>query len=133
TSQPWTAQKTVLDGFPLWPDGDYDRQPLSWYYMSRRRRRDWQETAPCVVSHSRSVALHPVSPPMRFVGPDVYEFETGGPARRYSYLECAALQGFPESFRWVDVSLALKYRLVGNAVPPPLMKAVAAPLVRLIN
>jgi len=133
THQPWTAQEIVLKGFPLWPESGYDRQPLSWYYMSRRRRREWGETAPCVVSHSRSVALHPVSPPMRYVGPDAYQFVTEEPARRYSYLECAALQGFPRTFRWVDGSLTLKYRLVGNAVPPPLMKAVAAPLVRMLT
>lgn len=131
--RPWTAQEVVLKAFPLWPEGDYDRQPLSWYYLSRRRRRDWKETAPCVVSHSRSVALHPVSPPMQYVGPDEYQFVTQGPARRYSYLECAALQGFPRTYRWVDGSLPLKYRLVGNAVPPPLMKAVATPLVRLLT
>ena len=129
----WTSQEVVLKGFPLWPEDGYDRQPLSWYYMSRRRRRDWEETAPCVVSHSRSVALHPVSPPMQYIGPDAYQFVTDGPARRYSYLECAALQGFPRTFRWVDGSLPLKYRLVGNAVPPPLMKAVAAPLVRMLT
>jgi DNA (cytosine-5)-methyltransferase 1 len=129
----WLPQQTALEDFPLWPDGGYDTQPMSWYYMSRRRRRDWHEAAPCVVSHSRSVALHPVSPPMLYTGPDAYRFATDGPARRYSYLECAALQGFPRTFRWIDGSLAMKYRLVGNAVPPPLMKAAAAPLIRLLT
>lgn len=132
TSRAWVSQEAVLKDFPLWPDGGYDAQPFSWYYMSRRRRRDWSETAPCVVSHSRSVALHPVSPPMVYVGPDAYKFSTREPARRYSYLECAALQGFPRTFKWVDGSLPLKYRLIGNAVPPPLMKAVAGPLVRML-
>lgn len=126
---PWVPQRDVLKDFSDWPNGEFDDQPLSWYYMSRRRRRDWDEPAPCVVANSRHVALHPLSPEMEYVGPDKYRFKEDTRPRRYTYRECAALQGFPPTFSWGDFSLSVKYRLIGNAVPPPLFEAVSAPVV----
>ncbi len=49
--------------------------------------------------------------------------------RPFSLRECARLQGFPDSFLITDntnsVSLEDGYRLMGNAVPPPLGRALA--------
>ena len=47
--------------------------------------------------------------------------------RRLSPRECSALQGFPESWPFVG-SRATQYRLIGNAVPPPLAKAIGQAL-----
>ena len=131
--KPYVPQRDVLQGFPEWPEDGYSTDPLTWYYMSRRRRHDWDETSACVVGHYRSIPLHPVSPRMEYVGKDEYRFMDDGPARRYTYLECAALQGFSPSFNWGSESVKTKYRMIGNAVPPPLLKAVAKPLVRLLG
>lgn len=125
-------QREILSGFPDWPETGYVTDPLTWYYMSRRRRRDWDEASPCVVSHYRSVALHPVSPEMEYVAADKYRFRSEGPARRYTYLECAALQGFPRAFDWGDESVKNKHRMIGNAVPPPLLKAIAEPIISML-
>ncbi len=44
--------------------------------------------------------------------------------RLISVRECARAQGFPDSFRFSG-ALASRYRQIGNAVPPPLSKALA--------
>jgi len=49
--------------------------------------------------------------------------------RRLCPRECAAIQGFPEGWKF-DGSRATQYRLIGNAVPPPLAKAIGASLRR---
>lgn len=45
--------------------------------------------------------------------------------RGLSSNEAAALQGFPSTFRWPSHK-ETRFRLIGNAVPPPLSKTVAA-------
>lgn len=112
------------------PAGSFDPEPFHWYYLSRNRRRTWSQQSPCVVAHWRHVALHPDSPPLRKVGPDHWEFTRPGRARRYSYLECAALQGFPNPSAFDVGSVRDRFRAIGNAVPPPLFKAVADALVK---
>jgi DNA (cytosine-5)-methyltransferase 1 len=60
-----------------------------------------------------------------------WEFETDGRARRFSYREAARLQGFSENFVFPDTpagSLDMRYKVVGNAVPPPLFEAVVKAL-----
>ena len=111
------------------PEGSYDPEPLHWYYLSRNRRRTWCRQAPCIVAHWRHVPLHPDSPPLKKVGPDHWEFTRSGRARRYSYLECAALQGFPDPEAFDVCSVRQRFRAIGNAVPPPLFGAVAQALV----
>ncbi|MEX2120646.1 MAG: DNA cytosine methyltransferase [Pirellulales bacterium] len=111
------------------PDGSYDPEPLHWYYLSRNRRRTWGRQAPCIVAHWRHVPLHPDSPPLKKIGPDRWEFTRPGTSRRYSYLECAALQGFPDPAAFDVCSVRQRFRAIGNAVPPPLFEAVARALV----
>jgi DNA (cytosine-5)-methyltransferase 1 len=112
------------------PRGSYNEEPFHWYYLSRNRRRTWGQQAQCVVAHWRHVGLHPSSPPLRKVCEDHWEFCREGKARRYSYLECAALQGFPNPFLFDAGSVKERFRAIGNAVPPPLFEVVASSLVR---
>ena len=114
------------------PAGSFDDEPLHWYYLSRNRRRTWCQQSPCIVAHWRHVGLHPSSPPLRKVGTDHWQFTHPGRARRYSYLECAALQGFPSITPFVKASsidIRDRFAVIGNAVPPPLFEAVARTLV----
>jgi DNA (cytosine-5)-methyltransferase 1 len=126
--KPFVTQADVLRGFDVWPEGEFNAEPLHWYYLSRRRRSDWDEPSACIVGHWRHVPLHPLSPPLRRISTDEWQFEGDGPRRRLSYKECAVLQGFPKSFKWEHGSVRDKFQMIGNAVPPPLFLSVVEPL-----
>jgi DNA (cytosine-5)-methyltransferase 1 len=127
--RPFVSIRDAIGDLPLWPEGEYNSEPFHWYYLSRNRYRDWDDCAPTVVARSRHVSLHPVSPKLRRIHTDKWEFETNLPARRLSFRECARLQGFPRNLNFPDTgSLTEKYKVVGNAVPPPLFAAVAGAL-----
>lgn len=49
----------------------------------------------------------------------------GGRLRKLTEQECLRLQGFPESFKWPDISRSAMYRLIGNSVSPPVAKILA--------
>jgi len=121
---PFVTQKAALSGLPKWPTGEFNDEPFHWYYLSRRRRYDWDEPSPCIVGHWRHVPLHPMSPPLKRIHTDKWEFEYDGSARRLAYRECAAIQGFPDTFRWDHGTVREKFQMIGNAVPPPLFSAV---------
>jgi DNA (cytosine-5)-methyltransferase 1 len=125
---PYRTLKDVIWSYREAPEGSYNNQPFHWYYLSRNRRRDWNEQSSCVVAHWRHVGLHPDSPPLIKLGPDRWTFGEEGKARRFSYLECAALQGFPKPEAFSVGSTTLRFRAIGNAVPPPLFAAVAKSL-----
>ncbi len=115
-----------IHGMPEWPEGEYDAQPFHWYYLSRDRWRGWDQVSRTIVANSRHTPLHPVSPRLERVGSDEWKFVDDRPARRLSYCEAALLQGFAPDMIFPDTfGIRLKYRVVGNAVPPPLFKAVA--------
>lgn len=125
---PYVTQEQALRGFPEWPAGEFNEEPFHWYYLSRRRRHDWSEPSPCIVGHWRHVPLHPMSPRLRRIHTDKWEFEGNERARRFAYRECARLQGFPDSFVWKYGTVREKFQMIGNAVPPPLFSAVLGSL-----
>ncbi|MBX3712077.1 MAG: DNA (cytosine-5-)-methyltransferase [Lysobacter sp.] len=125
-SQPYTTIRDALKGLPEWPEGEFNAEPFHWYYMSRNRRRGWDETSKTIVSRARHMPLHPMSPELVYKGPDKYEFSSKKPARRFSYREAAKLQGFSGEMNFPDsCGMYTRYKVVGNAVPPPLFRAVA--------
>ena len=128
--------KDAISDLPLWPEGEYYNYDFHWYYMSRDRRRDWSEPSKTIVSNPRHMPLHPVSPIMTKLGDDKWAFTTEENARRFSFREAARLQGFSNNFMFPETenaSLDMKYKVVGNAVPPPLFEAVAKALPNIWN
>lgn len=126
---PTPTLRQTIGAFPAWPEGEFDTQPFHWYYLSRNRRRGWNEVSKTIVANSRHVPLHPSSPKLKRIGPDHWEFSSKAPARRLSYREAAAIQGFPDTVSFPDTfGIKLKYRVIGNAVPPPLFRAIASAL-----
>lgn len=129
--------REALAGLPDWPGTEeYYNLPFHWYYMSRNRRQDWDEPSKTIVSNARHTLLHPISPKMKKVGVDEWCFEEDLPARRFSYRECAILQGFHKDLIFPDTenaSLMNKYKVIGNAVPPDLFKAVAEELIEILR
>lgn len=115
-----------------WPSEDeYYTRDFHWYYMSRDRHRSWESVSRTIVANPRHMPLHPASPKMVKFGHNDWRFETEAPARRFSYREAARVQGFEKRFIFPDTdpgSLDMRYKVVGNAVPPPLFEAVAKAL-----
>jgi len=120
----YVTQRDVLSHLPRWPEGHFNTEPFHWYYLSRKRRYPWGQPSPCIVGHWRHVPLHPSSPPLIRIDTDHWRFSRSGRARRLSYRECAALQGFPRAWRWKQGNVRERFQMVGNAVPPPLFRAV---------
>ncbi|OSI09445.1 DNA cytosine methyltransferase [Neisseria zoodegmatis] len=132
---PYVTIREALHGMPDWPTGEFYNLPFHWYYMSRNRRQDWEQPSKTIVSNARHTLLHPISPKMKKIGKDQWIFVEDRPARRFSYQECAILQGFKRDLIFPDTSnasLMNKYKVIGNAVPPALFQAVANELIKFL-
>jgi DNA (cytosine-5)-methyltransferase 1 len=127
-TKPYATQFDAIGKMPRWPEGEFNTEPFHWYYLSRKRRHPWKQPSPCIVGHWRHVPLHPMSPPLKRIDTDHWKFSRAGPARRLSYRECAALQGFPPDFNWSNGTVREKFQMIGNAVPPPVFSAVLSGL-----
>lgn len=122
------TQRDEIGEMPIWPEGQFCAEPFHWYYLSRRRRHNWDEPSPCVVGHWRHVPLHPMSPPLVRIDTDHWKFADDGPARRLSLAECARLQGFRDSYRWEGARLRDAFRAAGNALPSVMVSTLASAL-----
>lgn len=129
--KPYATIREAIGDLPAWPEGEFYAREFHWYYLSRDRRRGWDETSKTIVANPRHVPLHPMSPKLIKQEHNVWNFETDAPARRFSYREAARLQGFAKDFTFPDTaagSLDMRYKVAGNAVPPPLFEAVVKAL-----
>lgn len=123
--------RDAIGDMPEWPEGEFYARDFHWYYLSRDRRRGWDQPSKTIVANPRHMPLHPMSPPLIKLEHNVWRFESEAPARRFSYREAARLQGFARDFVFPDTergSLDMRYKVAGNAVPPPLFEAVAMAL-----
>ena len=128
--QPYVSLREVIGELPEWPEGEFYDLDFHWYYLSRDRRRGWEQTSKTIVANPRHMPLHPSSPPLKKLEHNVWQFAHEGRARRFSYREAARIQGFGDLI-FPDTapgSLNMRYTVVGNAVPPPLFEAVARAL-----
>lgn len=131
SKQPFTSIRDALQGMPIWPEGEYLQTDFHWYYLSRNRHQDWDGLSKTIVSSARHMPLHPISPKMEKVKTDEWRFISDEPARRFSFREAARLQGFQQELIFPETEFATllnKYKVVGNAVPPPLFEVVAKAL-----
>lgn len=128
--KPYFTLREALKWMRHWPEGEFYDLDFHWYYLSRDRRRGWDEVSKTIVANPRHMPLHPMSPPLVKHGHNDWRFAYDGKARRFSYKEAARIQGFHKDFVFPDtsVSLDMRYKVAGNAVPPPLFEAVARSL-----
>ena len=101
--------------------------PFSSRYMSRNRKRDWNEVSFTIPAMAKQVALHPSSPDMIKVGKDNWKFGENGKTRRLSWREAAAIQTFPAKMEFSG-DLTSKYKQIGNAVPVRLAEKIGIAL-----
>jgi len=125
--------RDALDGLGEPESGDVCREGFSPVFWTRNRRREWWELSWVIPAMCRSVPLHPDSPPLERAGTSLWRpVKPLRHYRRFSWRECAALQGFPRGWE-AEGGLRAKYRQVGNAVPPPLAAAVALSVKRALS
>lgn len=125
-SKPVTL-KDVLRGQPIPGVSDVCQQPFSPRYMSRNRKRGWNEISYTIPAMSKQVPLHPSSPDMVKLERDLWRFGEYGVSRRFAWWEAALVQSFPKDFVFKG-DLVSRYRQIGNAVPPLLAEAIAKSL-----
>ena len=105
------------------PDpGDVCDAPYSSRYMSRNRKRQWDDVSYTIPAMAKQCPLHPSSPDMVKLGPDSWVFGEGA-TRRMSWREAAAIQTFPADLEFAG-DLTKKYLQIGNAVPVRLAKCI---------
>jgi len=115
--------------------GEYLKGSFSPIYMSRNRKRRWDEVSFTIQAGGRHAPLYPDSPDMLKVGIDkrVFDPKSKNNIRRLSVRECARIQTFPDSFKFIEKYINEKYKMIGNAVPVLLAKAVAKQLMESLN
>lgn len=106
--------------------------PYSSRYMSRNRKRNWDDVSYTIPAMAKQVALWPGSPDMEKLGKDLWKFGDDGVTRRFSYREVAAIQTFPENMEFYG-DLTSKYKQIGNAVPVKLAEIIATHLYGLLS
>lgn len=125
--------------------GDLEDEPGDWYegsfssmYLSRNRKKSWDDQSFTIQASGRQAPLHPGGEPMKKLGSDDWELPGGEEAhRRLSLKEIARIQTFPDWFTFSDGGsnkisksgrLNKIYQQIGNAVPVKLARAIARPI-----
>jgi len=105
---------------------EYMNGSFSSIYMSRNRRRCWDEPSFTIQAGGRHAPLHPSSCEMMKVETDLWKFKGDNPVyRRLSVREAARIQTFPDNFIFFYNNIADGYKMIGNAVPVKLAQAIA--------
>jgi DNA (cytosine-5)-methyltransferase 1 len=99
---------------------------FSSIYMSRNRRKNWNQQSFTIQAGGRHAPLHPSSTEMVKLEKDKWSFKIEKPVyRRLSVRECARIQTFPDDFVFYYQNVAHGYKMVGNAVPVKLAEILA--------
>ena len=108
------------------PNQEYMNGGFSTIYMSRNRRKDWNDCSFTIQAGGRHAPLHPSSAKMCKLEADKWEFEGKDPQyRRLSVREAARIQTFPDDFIFHYDQIAKGYKMIGNAVPVKLAEVIA--------
>ena len=116
--------RDAIGNMPAAEPGEVCDAPYSSRYMSRNRKRDWDDVAYTVPAMAKQVTLWPGSPDMEKVDKDLWRFGDNGITRRLSWREVAAIQTFPTDLEFCG-DLTSIYKQIGNAVPVKLAEFVA--------
>ena len=126
------TMRDVLSGMPEPGENEVCNAPYSSRYMSRNRKRDWDEVSYTIPAMAKQVTLYPGSPDMVRIDRDLWKFGENGITRRLSWREASAIQTFPRSLEFYG-DLVSKYKQIGNAVPVKLAECLAAHLYALLT
>ncbi len=90
--------------------------------MNKGRAQNIDEPCNTISSHLAKVSLNSTDPVLMI----------GDKYRRFTPVECARIQSFPDSFKLTSVSDCRQYKAIGNAVPPVLMWYTAKALQEIV-
>ena len=121
------TMREALKNIPEPSPDEVCNAPYSSRYMSRNRKRDWDDVSYTIPAMAKQVTLWPGSPNMTKVDTDLWKFGDGGITRRFSWREAAAIQTFPPTLEFFG-DLTSKYKQIGNAVPVKLAEIIATHL-----
>ena len=109
------------------PNHEYAIGGFSSMFMSRNRKRSWDQQSFTIQAGGRHAPLHPESTPMIKINKDQWIFDenTHYPYRRLSVRECAKIQSFDDDFVFIYNSVLDGYKMIGNAVPVKLGNVIA--------
>lgn len=125
--KPYVTLQDAIGDMPLWPDGEFLERSFHGHYLTRNRKRSWDNPSYTIVANASHVPLHPHGEPMEYISKDTWALR-GDFNRRLSWRECARIQGLPDHIN-PGGNLEDKYRVVGNAVPPAFGKILLDPAV----
>lgn len=130
--KPITLREAIGD-LPADPDDVFEGS-FSSIYMSRNRKKSWDEQSFTIQASGRQAPMWPGGSPMEKVGKDEWKF-TGKINRRLSVREISRIQTFPDWFEFEGGNskthsgyLAKKYKQIGNAVPVRLAREILYPI-----
>lgn len=126
------SMRDVLVNLPEPKPEEICNAPYSSRYMSRNRKRQWDEVSYTIPAMAKQVTLWPGSPDMHKIDKDLWEFGKGGITRRFSWREAAAIQTFPRDIEFHG-DLTSKYKQIGNAVPVKLAETIATHLYAILS
>ncbi|WP_394267591.1 DNA cytosine methyltransferase [Limosilactobacillus vaginalis] len=134
-----TLKESIVD-LPVDPEV-YFEGSYSSMYMSRNRKKAWNDVSFTIQASARQAPQYPGGLPMKKVSKDLWKFQ-GELNRRLSVRECARIQTFPDWFEFSDdgkdnVSRANrlneKYKQIGNAVPVMLAEKITRPVMQYLS
>ena len=113
-------------------NNEYTRGKFSAHYMSSNRAKRWDQQAFTVAASAQAISIHPSAPEMIRLGHYNFKFVAGSEHlyRRLSVRECARIQTFPDDFIFKYKSVVDGYKMVGNAVPVNLARAIAEKILK---
>lgn len=111
-------QKLVDKGYLKEINGKYDLKG-AMFCSGLYKRPEWNEPSPTVITL--------FGKPRYFVHPKKN--------RPFTVRECARLQTFPDTFKFLESGISLEdsYRLIGNAVPPLLAEKIAGAVLEVLK
>lgn len=120
--------------------GPYFTGSYSTIFMSRNRKKSWDDQSFTIQASGRQAPIHPGGLPMKKIEKNEWIFTDGEENnRRLSVKEIARIQTFPDWFYFSsgqnkrmskNGQLDKIYKQIGNAVPVLLAKAIAGPIAK---
>ena len=107
------TMREALAGMPEPNPDDVCNAPYSSRFMSRNRKRGWDDVSYTIPAMAKQVTLHPSSPDMEKLGTDLWKFGNNGLTRRFSWQEAAVIQTFPRDLKF-EGDLVSKYKQIGK-------------------